>query len=195
MENFTTDSDSICALILAGGAGRRVGGRDKGLLQWRGRPLIEQVHQVVAPQVSRCLISCNRNREQYAKIAPLAPADSRRDYQGPLAGIEAALGSIDQEFILLAPCDTPRLPADLAEVLLLALRQSTQSQAVYARAGDREHYLCALLRRSGQEGLKAYLDSGQRAVRHWYKQVGAFAVDFPSGESDFLNINEAAELD
>lgn len=195
MDNFAEDSGSICALILAGGAGRRVGGRDKGLLPWHGVPLVQHVHQVLASQVSTTLISCNRNRDDYARLAALAPADYRKDFQGPLAGIEAALEVIEQEFILLAPCDTPMLPDDLADILLRALRQTPQSDVAYARSADRDHYLCALLRRQGLDGLTAYLDSGQRAVRHWYSELGAFAVEFPDRENCFLNINENSELD
>ena len=195
MDNLTDDSSRICALILAGGAGRRVGGRDKGLLQWCGRPMVDQVLRVLAPQVSTTQISCNRNRDDYARFTALAPADYRPGFQGPLAGIEAALPVIEQEFILLAPCDTPRLPTDLAGRLFQALRQSPRSHAAYARSGDRDHYLCALLRRQGLGGLRAYLDSGQRAVRHWYRELGALAVDFPGQENCFLNINEESGLD
>lgn len=194
MENFTGNRDDICALILAGGAGRRVGGRDKGWLKWRDRPLVEQVHRVLAPQVSTTLISCNRNRQRYAAIAALAPPDGRKDFQGPLAGIEAALTVIEQEFILLAPCDTPLLPPDLASKLLGALLEETQSQVVFARSGGRDHYLCALLRRQGLAGLSEYLDSGQRAVRHWYHQLGACPVEFPGQEHCFTNLNDSSEL-
>ena len=195
MDNFTHDPTQVCALILAGGAGRRLGGRDKGLLFWRGRPLIEHVIEALAPQVSETIISCNRNRERYAEIAPLAPPDLRTDYQGPLAGIEAAITSLHREFILLAPCDTPALPADLAATLAGALQQAPGAQVAYVRAGARDHYLCALLRRQSLAGLTAYLDSGQRAVRHWYDQLGAVPVLFPGESQAFINLNNTDDFD
>lgn len=195
MDNFTHDPTRICALILAGGAGRRVGGRDKGLLCWRGRPLVEHVHGALAPQVNDIFISCNRNRERYAQIAPLAPPDLREDYQGPLAGIEAALSAINQEFILVAACDTPRLPENLVARLALGLREAPHAQVAHVRVDSRDHYLCALLRQESLAGLSAYLNSGQRAVRHWYAQLNAVPVEFPGQQEAFMNLNEAEEFD
>ncbi|RLQ21510.1 molybdenum cofactor guanylyltransferase [Seongchinamella sediminis] len=194
MDNFTHDPSRICALILAGGAGRRVAGRDKGLLQWHGLPLVAHVHDTLAPQVSEIIISCNRNRERYARIAPLAPPDLRTGYQGPLAGLEAAAPMLQRDFILLAPCDTPALPPELAARLACALQQKPGAQAAFVRAGNRNHYLCALLRRASLAGLGAYLDRGQRAVRHWYTRLDAVPVDFPAQQEAFANFNDLGDF-
>ena len=171
-----------------------MGGRDKGLLPWRESTLVEHVCRAIEPQVAQLLISCNRNRESYAKLGPLTSPDLRKDYQGPLAGLEAAAQSLKLEYILLAPCDTPALPANLAGKLLQALVDNPDKNVAYASSGDRNHYLCALLRRSCLDSLGKYLDEGQRAVRLWYQQVGAVAVNFPGQESDFLNLNKLEEL-
>ena len=194
MDNFNGDKGSIAALILAGGAGQRVGGRDKGLMPWRGSPLVEHVYRRIKPQVAEVWISCNRNRNIYRQYAPLTPADLRDDYQGPLAGMEAAASSLQQEYILVVPCDTPALPANLATRLLQALKQPADNNVAYARVGDRRPYLCALLRRNCLESLGSYLDEGQRAVRFWYQTLGAVAVDFPAQEREFLNLNRPEEL-
>ena len=194
MDNFSSNKGQIAALILAGGAGQRVGGQDKGLMPWRGSPLVEHVYRRIKPQVAEVWISCNRNRNVYRQYAPLTPVDLRVDYQGPLAGIEAAAGSLQQEYILVVPCDTPALPANLASCLLQALLQNPDHNVAYARSGDRSHYLCALLRRNCLESLGAYLDDGQRAVRFWYQTLGALAVDFPAQEREFLNLNRTEEL-
>ena len=42
----------IIGLVLAGGAGRRMGGVDKGLQLWRGEPLACHVLSVRAPSSS-----------------------------------------------------------------------------------------------------------------------------------------------
>lgn len=36
-------------LLLAGGRGQRMGGQDKGLLDWHGQPLIAHLHRLVRP--------------------------------------------------------------------------------------------------------------------------------------------------
>lgn len=58
--------NSIAGLILAGGQGRRVNEADKGLLLWRGKPLVAHVAQRLAPQVSQLIVSANRHIATYA---------------------------------------------------------------------------------------------------------------------------------
>ena len=50
-----------CGLILAGGRGQRLGGRDKGLVALQGRPLIAHIAERLAPQVGAMLISGGKN--------------------------------------------------------------------------------------------------------------------------------------
>lgn len=180
----------VTALILAGGAGRRIGGGDKGLVPWHGRPLVEHVYERVAAQVTEVLISCNRNREAYSAVASVTARDCRQGYQGPLAGLEAALPQLHREYVLLVPCDMPLLPDDLVARLSGALAEDRDAGVSYARTADDRHYVCALLRRESLCELDAYLDAGGRAVRHWYAMIGGIAVDFSDETDCFLNLNE-----
>ena len=176
-------------LILAGGAGRRVGGRDKGLLTWRGAPMAAQVAQRLRPQVARLLISCNRNTDYYATLADATVADSRRDFQGPLAGIEAAIPQLTGKFLVIVPCDTPLLPTDLAERLVGALLACPETDISYVHDGEREQYLCAAIRVRVLPGLGTYLDEGHRTVRHWYARQRCDAVDCSAQGGCFANFN------
>lgn len=60
-----------------------MGGRDKGLLNWRGRPLIAWLHDLTRPLSDDLIISCNRNQEHYAPYADQLVADQEQDFQGP----------------------------------------------------------------------------------------------------------------
>lgn len=188
-------SNQATGLILAGGAGRRVQGRDKGLIDWQGRPLVAHVAQRLRPQVDRMLISCNRNVEQYARLADGTVSDTRRDFQGPLAGIEAVIPLLDSEFLVVVACDTPMIPLDLVERLLQPLLRDGDSsaQVSYAHDGEREQYLCAAMHRRCLESLPAYLDQGGRAVRHWYAEYPCSAVDFSAAAGAFANYNRIAD--
>lgn len=178
-------------LILAGGAGRRVGGRDKGLLTWRGQALAAHVAQRLRPQVGRLLISCNRNEPFYATLGDATLIDKRTDFQGPLAGLEAAVPHINGEFLVIVPCDMPLLPPDLAERLLGALEPAT-SDISYAHDGARDQYLCAAIRVAVLPSLRGFLDEGQRAVRHWYARHRYCTVDFSDQAGCFGNFNRLA---
>jgi len=50
------ERQNTCGIILAGGAGRRVQGFDKGFIKYDGKPLIEHVVQRLKPQVGRIII-------------------------------------------------------------------------------------------------------------------------------------------
>lgn len=182
---------NITGLILAGGAGRRVGGRDKGLLPWRDTPLVERVIQRFRPQVGRLLISCNRNRDYYATLDATVVTDSRRDYQGPLAGIESAIPEVHTEFLVVVPCDNPLLPLDLARRLLTDINRgdAPEVDVCFAHDGEREQYLCAVIRSTALASLPAFLDQRHRAVRQWYTLQQCRSVDFSDRAECFTNLN------
>jgi molybdopterin-guanine dinucleotide biosynthesis protein A len=187
-----TGSKNISGLILAGGAGLRVQGRDKGLLPWRGKPLIEHVAGRLKPQVGHLFINCNRNGDHYAKYGDSLIRDSRSDYQGPLAGIEAVIPLLARsDYLVVVACDTPLLPVDLVARLIEPLENEHDQAPVisYANDGERDQYLFAALHVSCLESLPPYLESGQRTVRHWFQTQHAVAVDFSDQTGAFVNYN------
>ena len=182
---------NVTGLILAGGAGRRVGERDKGLIPWNGKPLVAHVTHCLEPQVSELLISCNRNISHYKKFSIHTIIDNRLDFQGPLAGLEAAFPFVRTDFIAVVSCDTPCLPGDLVSRLMAPLIDTVTDapDISYAHDGVRAQYLCAAMRRECLTSLTPYLDKGHRAVRDWYKTQHVVPIDFSDSESSFKNYN------
>ena len=58
-------SDNITGWVLAGGQGLRMGGADKGLQLFRGRPLVQHAIERLQPQVSQLCINANRHTADY----------------------------------------------------------------------------------------------------------------------------------
>jgi len=181
----------VAAVILAGGQGRRMGGDDKGLIEYQGRPLIEWALAALAPQVGEVLISANRNLDIYAAYGYRVLPDSLPDYPGPLAGVLAALDAVTADWLLVVPCDTPHLPADLAARLLGAALRESVPLAVAADE-TREHYSCFLVRADQRDNLTAFLARGERAVRHWQAGLPSTRVQFEA--ACFANFNEPRDL-
>jgi molybdopterin-guanine dinucleotide biosynthesis protein A len=172
-----------------------MGGADKGLLPWRGLPMAAHVARRLRPQVARLLISCNRNTDYYASLGDATVTDCRRDFQGPLAGLEAAIPDVASAFLIIAPCDNPLLPLDLVERLLDPLLAGADSTAdiSYAHDGERSQYLCAAIRTGILPSLPIFLDEGQRAVRHWYARHRCAVVDFSEQAGCFANYNHPGQ--
>ena len=184
-------AERLAAVILAGGQGRRMGGADKGLVEYRGRPLIEWVLAALAPQVGEIVISANRNLERYAAYGRRVLPDTLPDFPGPLAGVLAALQAVTADWLLVVPCDTPHLPADLALRLLGAAQLENVPLAV-AADDARVHYSCFLVHADQREHLAGFLARGERAVRLWQAELSSTRVRFDA--AGFANINRPDDL-
>ena len=85
--------DDITGVILCGGEARRMGGVEKPLRMLDDRSLVERVRIGLAPQVSRIVISANRDRESYARWGDSIVADETPGC-GPLGGLLSALSHV-----------------------------------------------------------------------------------------------------
>jgi molybdenum cofactor guanylyltransferase len=179
------------ALILAGGKGSRLEGRDKGWVMHQGLPLIEHALACLAAQTTvptRVLISANRNIDAYKQTGHIVVTDERADFAGPLAGVEAGLMRCKKNNLLVIPCDTPLLPPDLFERLEAALAEYPSTLAAYAVTNDGPQPLCCLLRPAAAGWLAKYLDEQHAAAIKWLDQLGACAVHFDDATA-FSNFN------
>jgi molybdenum cofactor guanylyltransferase len=180
--------DAITAVIMAGGKARRMGGQDKGLLVIRGKPMIQYVLDTLRPQVGKLLINANRNQDRYRELGYPVVADLSADYLGPLVGMASAMQASDTEYLLSVPCDSPLLPARLAEVLFQALHRQ-QAEISVAHDGQRMQPVFALLRRRLLPSLLDYLEHGGRKIDTWYAQHATALADCSGFPDAFLNVN------
>jgi molybdopterin-guanine dinucleotide biosynthesis protein A len=186
-------SNEITGLILAGGQGSRMGGVDKGLQHFRGRPMVAHVIERLAPQVDEILINANRNPGEYARFGHRVIADEIEGFAGPLAGFERGLAHASGELVVTAPCDSPFLPHDLVQRLREAMTREDAQLAV-AKTGDQAHPVFCLMRRDVHGSLRDFLGSGQRKIDRWYAALRVVEVPFDDEADAFLNINTREEL-
>jgi molybdenum cofactor guanylyltransferase len=184
----------ITAVILAGGRGSRMGGIDKGLVEFNGKPLIEHVIAAIVDQVDAVIINANRNREEYATYGYPVVADSMGDYQGPLAGFLAAMEAVSTSDILCVPCDGPLLADNLAQRLVNA-RERAHADIAVAHDGHRLQPVYALIPIYLKESLQAYLDDGDRKIDLWYARHRMALADFSDAPTTFVNVNTPEERD
>ena len=183
----------ITGVILAGGEARRMGGGDKGLVELRGKPLIEHILAVMSPQVDTIIINANRNRDRYAAYGYPVVADSREGFQGPLAGMLSGLEETETEFMVTVPCDSPLLPDDLVARLFRQLSEE-QAEISVAHNGDRMQPVFALMAANLVSSMQAFLDGGERKIDRWFEGHRLALTDFSDEPECFRNINNPAEL-
>ncbi|MFY3334755.1 molybdenum cofactor guanylyltransferase MobA [Achromobacter xylosoxidans] len=190
------DRQQVAGLILAGGQGSRMQGSDKGLVLLGGEPLVAHVARRLAPQVGPLILSANRNADSYARYGRVVAddTDALGAWQGPLAGLAAGLvAAAPCEWLVVTPCDTPFLPADLAQ-RLIAAAQTAGAPLAYAVAGGQRHPACMALRASLLPALRDYLAAGERKVGLWQSRVGGVGAPFDDAPGAFMNLNTPEEL-
>lgn len=178
-------ASGISGGILAGGAGARFGGQDKGWVLHEGRALVEWTLDALRPQVAEVLISANRNRARYAALGVRVLEDLQPEaHEGPFAGLVQLLAAAREQWLLCVPCDALILPPDLG----LRLRACADGQgadiAVLADdAGIHPTFCC--LRTALAADARAAFDEGERAPRRWFARQRLARLIGPSP----LNLN------
>ncbi|HJP98679.1 MAG TPA: NTP transferase domain-containing protein [Rhodanobacteraceae bacterium] len=193
-----TGAERILGAVLAGGAGSRVLGADKGLLPLRGRPLVAHALDALRPQCDSLLVVANRNPDRYAEFAPTIH-DVGAGHAGPLAGLAAAFGFVaanahaDVSWLATVPVDCPDPPCDLVPRLRVAVNGAVQPGCAYAGVAGQAQPLFALYRIGG--AIDDWLASARSALeRHgsvvrWHVELGAVAIDFDADAAAFHNLN------
>lgn len=187
----------ITGLILAGGRAQRMGGVDKGLIPFKGSPLIEHALNRLKPQVHTILINANRNHPIYSSYGYPVLADEDDRFSGPLAGFSAGLKACKTPYLLSVPCDSPVFPLDLARQLAHSLENSN-GRIAYASSKDATSKVWAqpvfcLMSVTLLSSLNAFLASGERKIDRWFALENASSQLF-TDESVFANANTPEEL-
>ena len=175
-------------VLLAGGRGQRMGGQDKGLVIWKGQPLIEFAQRVVRPLTDDLIISCNRNREHYARYADRLVSDGNEDFDGPVAGIRAGLAAARHSHLLVLPCDVPNIDSDLLDALLGTAREHP-GQPVMVRHGEHWEPLLCVIPTALAPAFEAAWQAGERSPRKIMLQLNARAWQCAENDPRLSNFN------
>lgn len=184
---------SISGIVLAGGKGRRMGGVDKGLVDFLGQPLVAHVLARLRPQVDEILINANREIERYQSFGYPVIQDDIAGFAGPLAGLHCGMRAAKHSYVVTVPCDSPFLPFDLVSRLMNALMQHDADLAVAVADNQPQPVFC-LCRKSQLPNLHQYLENGGRKIDSWYAALKTVEVPFNDNPQAFANINTLEDL-
>lgn len=187
------NSAKITGVILAGGLARRMNHQDKGLVCYRGHPLVSYAIAALAPLVEETIINANRHHEQYQAFGLRVVADQTDSFDGPLAGILTAMINTDAEVLLVVPCDAPLMTTAHLQTLLTT-RAELNADVAVAFDGERLHPVFLAIHTRLQTSLQDYLASGERKVQTWLAQHKTIPVDFSASPEIFTNLNTLTDL-
>jgi molybdopterin-guanine dinucleotide biosynthesis protein A len=104
----------ITGVVLAGGRSRRMG-RDKALLEWKGKPLIQHATDILKQLCTRVVVSANKDDYNFTACEVW---HDEWDVQAPMTGIFSCLRRSQDEWIMVLSCDMPLVDPRLFQSLL-----------------------------------------------------------------------------
>ncbi len=185
--------ENVTGLILAGGKGSRMGGQDKGLVNYKGQPMVQSVLETLEESLDHIVISANRNIGLYQDFGYPVIADESDDYGGPLLGIKSAIEKVSTPNTLVVPCDTPDIHTEILPQLFFA-QQEHRAEIAVAEVDGQIQPVIMLMKTVMGNSIDLFLKSGERKVREWVLNQYTIAVDFSGHSEWFSNINTTNDL-
>ena len=179
-------------VVLAGGAGSRIGG-DKPSVVVAGRPLLQWVVDALAPVVSRIVLTVapGQTLPSIETALPLVVCEDLLPARGPLTGIYTGLSCARAPEVLVVPCDAPLIRPALLEHLLT----HTGATAVVPEADGRLQTAFGVWSQRSTSVLVGALNGEHLSVRAVLDQVDARIVgedELRAADPDlrsFCNVN------
>ena len=120
---------AVTGIVLAGGASSRMG-KDKGLCDFKGKPLVSYAIDILQPLCDNIIISSN-NINDYQRFGLPVYEDIYKNI-GPIGGIYTCLKKSSTIANLVVSCDTPFL---ISSVLKFVLENSDNYDVVAPKHG------------------------------------------------------------
>lgn len=137
----TPGADGYDAVVLAGGAARRLGGADKPGVRVGGRALLDRVLAACADAGTTVVVAGPRPTAR-----PVTWAHEDPPGGGPVAALDAGLRHTDAEHVVVLSADLPFLEPATVRRLLGALRTGGAEGALLTDTGGRDQPLVAAYR-------------------------------------------------
>jgi len=112
----------LSAILLCGGRSRRMG-RDKGLIEWQGEPLIVRLATLLQGLFQEVLVVTGRER-RYTDLLDLPILEDKIEGIGPLGGIYTGLLHSAHDYNLVIACDMPLIKPELIALLVEEIDES-----------------------------------------------------------------------
>jgi molybdopterin-guanine dinucleotide biosynthesis protein A len=170
----------VNGFVLAGGRSTRMG-RDKALLEYGGRTLVE--HAIDLLRAAGLEPHIVGTRPDLAAFAPVME-DLHPDC-GPLGGLEAALAASSSKWNVFLPVDLPLLPVAFLRYLQERVGITSAAATIPSLAG-RPQPLCAVYHRSLLAGIRRSIEARD------YKVMRAIESTAEEREIDIFSVEAVA---
>ena len=194
-------------LLLAGGRGSRMGGRNKLYLELEGSLLIEGTLEIVAPLFREVimLVAPGESSVVNEALSPLikrweiSVVEDRVPSRGPLEGLYNGLSGMKEEWGFLLGCDMPT--PDPEVIIGMSCFCSINNDAVVAERLGFLEPLHAFYRRSCIRPVSDAISRGERKIKHFYRDIRLTVInenklkELGDDGSSFFNLNTPHDIE
>jgi molybdenum cofactor guanylyltransferase len=188
MKNFI-NSATCTGIVLAGGKSLRMG-MDKGLLQWKGKPLVEYPVEALKKFCNTIIISTNN--DEYAYLG-LPIVKDIHTVIGPMGGLHAGLNTSISENNIVLSCDMPLIDEEIVRLLLAG---SENCQAVVPVVENRLIPVCSYYHSSALPILEKEIRAGLHKTVLFLQRLRfkELLITNPGLQNKFFNINTVEDF-
>jgi molybdenum cofactor guanylyltransferase len=164
-------SQSVAAIILAGGQSKRMG-QDKALLLIDGTTLLHRIYDVAKSCIDQVYIVSPPRLGWPLETQWIVENPPQ---QGPLLAFQQSLVMMHSEWVLLLACDLPYVQGDDLQRWMGELEAVPKSSIAYlaphqTARGDGWQCLCGFYRSSSRDNLDRFVAAGGRSFQAWLQQ-------------------------
>jgi molybdenum cofactor guanylyltransferase len=184
-------------IILAGGLSSRFGGRNKALVEWNGRPLLDHIRQAFGDLFQEIILVTNTPGDFAAWDMTLV-TDLFAE-RSSLTGIHAGLFYAKHPLAFVTACDTPLLQPALIRMLLETAGDDTD--VVIPQTENGLEPLCALYSQRCLHPISHRIRQGDFRIRSFFRKARVQHVPekrLRQADPDlrsFYNINTSDDLE
>ena len=155
------------AILLCGGRSRRMG-RDKGLIEWEGEPLVVRAARLLRGFSTEVLVVTG-TAVRYRELLDLPVLPDAIPNLGPLGGIYTGLLHARHEYNLVLACDMPLVRPKLLELLISEV--SPEFAVIVPRVREFFEPLLAIYTKRCLPAIERLLAAGKRKPTDLYGLV------------------------
>lgn len=187
----------LTVVIQAGGESRRMG-RDKALIPFMSRPLIERVLERVAHLGDEILVTTNKPEGYRYLQVPLIP--DLIPGRGALGGLLTALSAAQNPHVAVVACDLPFANAELLEAERKLLVNSGSDAVIPRTEGGTEPFHAVYRRDTCLPAIQSAIDADKWRVDAWFSKIklrfmyAEETMRFDPEQIAFWNVNTLEEL-
>jgi molybdopterin-guanine dinucleotide biosynthesis protein A len=189
--------EMLTIVIQSGGKSQRMG-RDKGLVMFMGRPLIQRVIERVSDMADELLVTTN-NPENYSFLG-LPLYEDIIPNRGALGGLYTALLIAKYPLVAVLACDLPFINSALLEYEREQMSDKPVDAVIPSTDAGLEPFHAVYRRKTCLPHVMSALEAGLWRVDCWFENIKLLVVPpeqlrkFDPRLLSFINVNTPEEL-